>query len=111
MNIIAALSVYTELSICTLTPCLVMNRVYIHSYCITLSLVQIDLFLSIPDFIQFIQKIRQPSMLATFQRTHPIIKFSTTFSLYPAYRPAAILRLTFWLLAADSYVHSYACIG
>ena len=70
-----------------------------------------DLCLSIPsiaDFIQFIQNIRQPSMLATFQRTHPLIKFGTTLRLYPAYRPAAVLRLTFWLFAADNYIVMHA---
>ena len=50
-------------------------------------------------------------MLATFQRIRLLTKFGTTFSFYPAYRPAAILRLTLWLFAADSYVYIYACIG
>ena len=73
---------------------------------------QIDLSIPSPaDFIHFIQNIRQPSMLATFQRTHPLIKFDTTFSLYPAYRLAATLTFTFWLFAADSYIVMHTLVN
>ena len=37
--------------------------------------------------------------------------FGTTLGWYPAYRPAAAPRLTFWLFVADSYIVMHALVN